>query len=142
MDRYGIANTTIDGTQHAVFDSAVLTYANTNETALIATPLEIDYLKGQVLEIKVVTSGSTQAKVLTIGVATSNEELTGANAVTQLTSNYWKTVAITLNAGVATYYYPKKLTESDLLGKYLYVKYQYAEDPVGDPTITVTLNKI
>ena len=121
---------------------ATLAYADTNDHALEADPIELDGYKDIVLEIKVTTLANTTAQTLTIGVATSHHLLTGDEAVAELTADYWKTKVITLNAGVDVFYYKIHIPANEILGKYLYTKYAYGADPTGDPTIEVKLNLI
>ena len=143
MGRYEVARSTIDGTQHAVFDSAVIAYADTNEHALTTNPLEnIEYYKELVFEIKVTSGAGTTAQTLTLGFATSNYEVTGAEAIAAFESGYWEEKEITLNAGADVLYYKTTIAAADIKGKFLYSKYTYGADPTGDPTVEVKLNFI
>lgn len=121
---------------------ATLAYADTNEHALEATPTNVQEYKNIVVEFKVTTLSNTTAQTLTFGVATSCYELTGAVAFAELTSGYWYTNAITLNAGADIFYYEITIPANEVLGNYIYTKYQYAADPTGDPTVEVRLNLI
>jgi len=143
MSRYEVARSTVDGTQHELFDSATLVYADANEHAL-GTVQTIEYYKEVVVEIKLTYAGNTADKDLTFGIATSNYELTGANAISQLDSAYWSTKVIDLNTsgGTSTEYYLITIPASDIKGKYLYSKYQYEGEPTNDPTVEVKLNFI
>lgn len=140
--RYEENTTTIDGTQNELFASATLAYADTNEHALMATPEELIYYLDAILEIKIDTVAATTAQSLTFAIATSNYELTGANAVAELTNEYWTSKSITLNAGEDTYYYRIAIPANEINGKFLYAKYAYGADPTGDPTVEVKLNLI
>ena len=144
MSRYEVARSTVDETQHKLFDSAVLVYADANEHALVATPNSLEYYKEIVAEIKITYTGNPADKNLTFGIATSNYELTGANAISQLDSEYWSTNVIDLNTsgGTSTEYYLITIPASDIKGKYLYSKYQYEGEPTNDPTVEVKLNFI
>ena len=124
--------------------SAVLDYTaqTTVDTALEATPTNIQDYKNIVLEIKVTTLDTTTAQTLTIGVATSCYELTGAVAVAQLTADYWETEAITLATSAGTAYYNLAIPAHEAYGNYIYTKAKYGADPTGDPTIEVRLNLI
>ena len=130
------------GDQYNLHASATLTYADTNEHALEATPTEIKLYREVVAEIKVTSLAGTTAQTLTIGMATSNYDVTGAEAVAAFNSAYWTTKVITLNAGADVLYYPLTINASDIKGKYLYTKYEYGADPTGDPTVEVKLNFI
>ena len=143
MDRYGLNATTIDGTQHNLFTSATLVYADANEHAL-GDVKEMEYYKDLVAEIKLTYAGNPADKNLTFGIATSNYELTGANSISQLALNYWSTVVIDLDTsgGTSTDYYKINIPASEINGKYLYSKYQYEGEPTNDPTVEVKLNYI
>ena len=145
MGRYELAATTIDTTQHVVLASGALAYTSAIEYALIATPKEIEYYKDLVAEFKVTTNASTADVNLTVGMATSNYELTGANAL-KLDSDYWTTKVINLtNASAETNYYTVTINANEIKGKFVYFKFQYSGDPVGttsDPVVEVFLNQI
>ena len=121
---------------------ATLTYANTNETALEATPTTLEYYKDIVLEIKVTSLANTTGQTLTIKAATSDYLVTGAEAIAAFESGYWTSKAITLNAGVDTLYYKLAIAANEICGKYLYTSTTYSADPTGDPKVEVKLNLI
>ena len=129
-----------------VLASGALAYPDhNNEKELIATPKEIEYYKDLVAEFKVTTNANTADVNLTVGMATSNYELTGANAL-KLDSDYWTTKVINLtNASAETNYYTVTINANEIKGKFVYFKFQYSGDPVGttsDPVVEVFLNLI
>ncbi len=134
----------IVGDQYNLHASATLTYADNNEHALEAKPTELKLYREVVVEIKLTYAGNPADKNLTFGIATSNYELTGANAISQLDSEYWTTKVIDLNTsgGTSTEYYLITIPASDIKGKYLYSKYKYEGEPTNDPTVEVKLNFI
>lgn len=142
--RFTRAIGTIDGTSYSLHDSATLDYADTNEHALEDTPRQIEYYKDYIVEFKITYAGNPDDVNLILGVATSNIELTGDNAVSQLSSDYWETKTIDLNTagGTSTEYYRIRITANEINGKNLYTKYQYSGDPSNDPTVEATLNMI
>jgi len=132
----------VNGDSYSLFDSAELAYADTNEHALVATPTQIALYKNIVVEFKVTTDADTTAQTLTFGLATSNYELTGAVAVAELTSAYWYTKTVTLNAGADVFYHKITIPAGEINGKFLYSKYAYGADPTGDPTIEAKISYI
>lgn len=145
-DRYTEALATINGTTETVVTEDTLEYADTNEHAFTLTNggayVDIEYWKDYVCEIKVYYDGDPNDVNLTVGMASSNQALTAANAVSQLDTDYWATEVIDLDTGgdTTTDYY--LLDDGYLNGKYIYFKYQYSGDPGNDPIVTVYLNKI
>ena len=141
MIRYEVARSTIDGVQKELFASATIAYADTNEHALGAVK-EVEYYKNLVAEFKVTTLSNTTGQTLTFGLATSNYQLTGANAIAELASAYWSPVAITLATGADVFYYKITIPAEEINGKYLYSKYAYGADPTGAPTIEAKISYI
>ena len=124
-----------------LFSSAELAYADTNEHEL-GKPTQIALYKNIVVEFKVTTGAATTAQTLTFGLATSNYELTGAVAFAELTSAYWYTKTVTLNAGADVFYHKITIPAGEINGKFLYSKYAYGADPTGDPTIEAKISYI
>ena len=139
--RYEVNTTTIGGANE-LFASATLAYADTSEHELIADPKQLIYYKNLVVEFKITTSASTTAETLTFGLATSNDQYSGADALGILTSEYWTNKAITLNAGEDTLSYFIRIPANELNCKYLYAKYAYSADPTGDPIVEINYNLI
>lgn len=144
MERYERNTTTIDGDAVDIYSSATLTYADTSEHEFAASPTELEYYKNLAFEIEITYDGNPSDVNLTVGFATSNKELTGANAISQLDSDYWETLQIDLNTsgGTDTEYYLVRIPAYEINGKFVYAKYQYSGDPSNDPTVEVTLNKV
>ena len=133
-----------EGITTVISAAAVLTYENTNELPLVTTPQRINKYKNLIAEITVLYTGNPNDVDLTFGMATSNIELTGANAIANLDSAYWATKVIDLNTsgGTGTEYYTFKIAQEDIKGKFVYFKYKYEGDPGNDPNITFNLNYI
>lgn len=141
-DRYIIAATTMDKDVKVIRASTTLAYADTNEHALNETPEENECYQDLVLEITVTVLDTTTAQSLTIGLASSNEELTGTEAIDQFESAYWETKVITLKTAAHTDKYLVRVAANELNGKYIYTKYAYGADPTGEPVVGANLNSI
>jgi len=152
-DRYQVSMSTIgyvsegaDHTIETVVTSAALTYANTNENAFTLDSgnafYKIEMYKDYVVTVQVIYAGNPNDVNLTIGTASCGHELTAANAISQLDTDFWSTEVINLDTsgGTDTDYY--LIPDCLLNGKYLYFKYQYSGDPGNDPKIAVFVNRI
>ena len=127
-----------------LFASGVLEYHETDVAyALISTPKKLKYYTDIVVEFKVTTSDDTTNETLTFGIATSNYELSGSNAIDQLTSGYWTSKAITLtDESGDVLNYMIRIPANELNGKFVYAKYAYSADPIDSPTIEAKLNLV
>ena len=147
VDRYTIAATTI-GDIETVATLDTIAYASTNELAftldsgLAYYEIPAQYYSSYVVTVQVTYRGNPANVNLTIGTASCGHELTAANAISQLDSDFWATKVIDLNTvgGTGTEYY--LLPDCLLNGKYIYFKYQYSGDCTTDPKIAIFINKI
>ncbi len=153
VDRYITSLATIgnvDGTNDHVIEtvvsSAVLAYTNTNETAFTLDSGEAYYIaemyKSYVVTVQVIYTGNPNDVNLTIKTASCGHELTAANAISQLDSDFWSSKVIDLNTsgGTGTEYY--LVPDCLLNGKFLYFSFTYSGDPSHDPKIAIFINKI
>lgn len=147
-DRYIIATTTV-GEIETVVTSAALTYADTNEHGFNLDAnwttndnYDILYYSAYVVEVQVIYAGNPGDVNLTIGVASSGQNLTVANALTQFDSDYWVTEVIDLNTSGGTSTECFLVPEGFLNGKYLFFKYAYSGDPTNDPKIAIFVTRI
>ena len=149
MSRYDVNAAMIGGdgtddTTVTVHTQATITYADTSEHALEATPTELTYYKNCKLRIPITYTGNPGDVNLTIGAATADIELTGAQALAQFSSDFWTTKVIDLNTsgGTSTFQELLEIDAADINGQYLYTKYQYSGDPSNDPSVGVILSKV
>jgi len=152
-DRYEISMATIgnvDGTNdhtiETVATSDTIAYADTNEHAFTLDSGNAAYIanmyKDYVVTVQIVYRGNvSNSATLTIGTASCGHELTAANAIAQLDSDFWSTEVITLTAssGTTEYYL---IPDCLLNGKYIYFKYAYSADPVNDVKVAIFINRI
>ena len=148
-DRYGVNSAMIGGdgtgdTAITIHTQAALTYADTDEHTLETAPEELTYYKNIKFRIPVTYTGNPNDVNLTIGVATSDIELTGAQALAQFSSDFWTTKIIDLNTsgGTSTFQELLEIDASEINGQYVYTKYQYSGDPGNDPSVGVILSKV
>ena len=147
-DQYVVVTTTI-GDIETVVTSDTLEYADTNEHGFNLNAnwttndnYDIYYYSAYVVEIQVIYRGNPNNVNLTIGVASSGQNLTVANAITQFDSDYWLTEVIDLNTSGGTGTECFLIPEALLNGKYIYFKYQYSGDPGNDPKIAIFVTRI
>jgi hypothetical protein len=153
-DRYAIADQTIGLTAQGrtiktLVTSAVLTYANTNQTlfTLASTQPILEANKTYHLKIKVIAPAGGTAGGRTITIRTVSLPEANATPLTTgsvVASAAWDSKVITLpdaltTAGQFEEHYLEDITKR---GEFLYLSYQYSGDPTRNPSVEIKLCEV
>jgi hypothetical protein len=129
-----------------VVTSDTLAYVDTNEHAFTLDNAlgyyEVNLYSAYVVEVQIIYRGNPNDVNLVISTASSGQELSAANAISQLDDDYWasKTIDLNTSGGTGTEYY--LLPDALFNGEHIYFKYSYSGDPGNDVKVAIFVTRI